>query len=371
MSVAAAQSINQAAPGGISGGALAGGALLDGEVLRVTDLAAHLNTGGGVVRAVDGLSFSLMKGETLCIVGESGCGKSMTALAILGLLPQPAGCIVAGGIVLAGVGDLAALSPEQMRKVRGRSISMVFQEPMTSLNPVFRIGWQISEAILMHEPIGRETARARAIGMLELVGIPSPEMRYDAYPHQLSGGMRQRVMIAIALACRPKVMLADEPTTALDVTIQAQILRLMNRLKTETGSSLLLITHDLGVVAQMATRVCVMYAGVIVEEADVAELFASPLHPYTRGLLAAIPAPRHGGPRRKLAAIAGMVPNLARLEPGCRFAARCPDVHGRCSVEPPLAAPQIGAAGVAQTRRSVRCWLHLPEAAGPRQETAS
>ncbi len=332
----------------------------EGEVLRVENLAAHLHTGGGVVRAVDGVSFSLRKGETLCIVGESGCGKSMTALAILGLLPKPAGRIVGGRVVLAGVGDLAMLSAEAMRKVRGRSISMVFQEPMTSLNPVFRIGWQISEAILMHEAIGREAARARAIAMLELVGIPSPETRYDAYPHQLSGGMRQRVMIAIALACQPQVMLADEPTTALDVTIQAQILRLMNRLKTETGSSLLLITHDLGVVAQMATRVCVMYAGVIVEEADVGALFARPLHPYTRGLLAAIPTSRSGGARGKLSTIAGMVPNLARLEPGCRFAARCPDVHDRCRMaEPPLAAPEGGGEG----GRGVRCWLHLP--AGP------
>jgi oligopeptide/dipeptide ABC transporter ATP-binding protein len=342
--------------------------LADGEVLRVENLTAHLHTGGGVVRAVDGVSFSLRKGETLCIVGESGCGKSMTALAILGLLPRPAGRIVDGHVALAGVGDLAALSPEAMRKVRGHAISMVFQEPMTSLNPVFRIGWQISEAILMHDSIGREAAKARAIAMLELVGIPSPQTRYDAYPHQLSGGMRQRVMIAIALACRPQVMLADEPTTALDVTIQAQILRLMNRLKTETGSSLLLITHDLGVVAQMATRVCVMYAGVIVEEAEVRALFADPLHPYTKGLLAAIPTARSGGARRKLATIPGMVPNLARLEPGCRFAARCADVHERCmKAEPPLAAPRGSADQAAGMNsgpaRAVRCWLHLPPGA--------
>lgn len=328
-------------------------------VLAVDNLTAHLHTGGGVVRAVDGVSFSLARGETLCIVGESGCGKSMTALAILGLLPRPSGRIVAGSVSLSGVGDLAALSPEQMRQVRGRSISMVFQEPMTSLNPVFRVGWQISEAILMHEKIGREAARERAIAMLDLVGIPSPATRYESYPHQLSGGMRQRVMIAIALACRPQVMLADEPTTALDVTIQAQILRLMNRLKSETGAALLLITHDLGVVAQMAQRVCVMYAGVIVEEAPVAELFAQPLHPYTQGLMASIPQPRAGRARQPLSTIRGSVPNLARLPRGCRFAGRCPAVHDRCRVEePPLAPPPAGPG------RRVRCWLHVP-ANGP------
>ncbi len=330
-----------------------------GEVLRVAALKAHLDTGGGIVRAVDGVSFSLVKGETLCVVGESGCGKSMAALAILGLLPQPAGRIVAGSIWLAGIGELAALSPAEMRKVRGRAISMVFQEPMTSLNPVFRVGWQIAEAILMHETIPREAAKARAITMLEMVGIPSPAARYSAYPHQLSGGMRQRVMIAIALACRPQVLLADEPTTALDVTIQAQILRLMNRLKSETEAALLLITHDLGVVAQMAQRVCVMYAGVVVEEAPVGEIFANPLHPYTEGLLDSMPTPRAGGERRVLPTIPGTVPNLARLPPGCRFAERCRHVFARCrAVEPPLLPPADGRGRHPAHR--VRCWLHLP-----------
>ena len=330
-------------------------------VLRVEGLKAHLHTGGGVVRAVDGVSFDLARGETLCIVGESGCGKSMTALAILGLLPRPAGRIVEGSIRLEGTGDLARLSPAQMRRVRRRSVSMVFQEPMTSLNPVFKVGWQIAEAVRMHEAVSRAEAKARAIAMLDLVGIPSPETRYHAFPHQLSGGMRQRVMIAIALVCRPRVMLADEPTTALDVTIQAQILRLMNRLKAETGSALLLITHDLGVVAQMAQRVCVMYAGVVVEEASAASIFANPLHPYTNGLLASIPTSRAGGARRRLSTIPGMVPSLSALPQGCRFADRCPQVHDRCRVaEPPLAPPVPGRSG--EPGHRIRCWLHLEAA---------
>lgn len=327
-------------------------------VLNVENLKAHLHIGGAIVRAVDGVSFAVREGETLCIVGESGCGKSMTALAIMGLLPKPAGRIVDGQVALHGVGDLAQLSSRQLREIRGKAVSMVFQEPMTSLNPVFRVGWQIKEAIRVHEKITRLEARERAIRMLELVGIPSPEERYFAYPHQLSGGMRQRVMIAIALACHPKLMLADEPTTALDVTIQAQILRLMNRLKAETGASLLLITHDLGVVARMATRVCVMYAGVIVEEATVKELFASPLHPYTRGLLDSIPKSRAGGERRRLITVPGMVPNLAKLPTGCRFADRCPHVYGHCrKEEPPLARPVVGP--LAGSEQKVRCWLHL------------
>jgi oligopeptide/dipeptide ABC transporter ATP-binding protein len=314
-------------------------------VLNVENLKAHLHIGGAIVRAVDGVSFAVREGETLCIVGESGCGKSMTALAIMGLLPKPAGRIVDGQVALHGVGDLAQLSSRQLREIRGKAVSMVFQEPMTSLNPVFRVGWQIKEAIRVHEKITRVEARERAIRMLELVGIPSPEERYFAYPHQLSGGMRQRVMIAIALACRPKLMLADEPTTALDVTIQAQILRLMNRLKAETGASLLLITHDLGV-------------GVIVEEATVKELFASPLHPYTRGLLESIPKSRAGGERRRLNTVPGMVPNLAKLPTGCRFADRCPHVYGHCrKEEPPLARPVVGP--FAGSEQKARCWLHL------------
>jgi oligopeptide/dipeptide ABC transporter ATP-binding protein len=326
-------------------------------VLEVTDLKAHLFVDKSVIRAVDGVSFTIRRGETLALVGESGCGKSMTALAIMGLLPRPVGRIVGGSVNLSGSGDLVRRSASEMRQLRGRALSMIFQEPMTSLNPVFRIGWQISEALRAHEKLSRQDARRRAIEMLTMVGIPAPELRYNSFPHQLSGGMRQRVMIAMALACRPQLMLADEPTTALDVTIQAQILRLMNRLKGESGASLLMITHDLGVVAKTAQRVCVMYAGVVVEQSEVKDLFASPLHPYTKGLLASIPRPGSSS-RKKLHSIPGNVPNLAALPVGCRFADRCPDVHGRCrEAEPPLAPPDAGSS------RQVRCWLYARVAA--------
>ncbi|MDA0814175.1 MAG: ABC transporter ATP-binding protein, partial [Verrucomicrobia bacterium] len=254
------------------------------EVIRVNNLRVELRVEQGVLAAVDDVSFGLRKGETLGIVGESGCGKSMTALAIMGLLPRPIGRIAQGSIVLEGVGDLAHIRERETKRVRGNHISMIFQEPMTSLNPVFTVGFQISEAIRIHQSLGRAEIKAHAIRMLDTVGIPLPEMRYKSFPHQLSGGMRQRVMIAMALACRPQVMLADEPTTALDVTIQAQILKLMNRLKEDIGTSIIFITHDLGVIAKMAQRVLVMYAGVVVEEATVGELFERPLHPYTVGL---------------------------------------------------------------------------------------
>jgi len=324
-------------------------------VLKVQDLRAYLDTAQGPIRAVDGVSFDLSAGETLCLVGESGCGKSMTALALMGLLPRPAGRIVGGSVALAGEGDLVKLDFPALRRIRGRAMSMVFQEPMTSLNPVFRIGWQIAEAIRVHEAVDRSQARQRAIELLDLVGIASPQTRCDAFPHQLSGGMRQRAMIAMALACRPRVILADEPTTALDVTIQAQILRLLNRLKREVGAALLLITHDLGVVAQMAQRVCVMYAGVIVEQAEVKVLFSRPLHPYTRGLLASMPGGRGAaGTRRRLATIAGIVPALNRLPRGCRFADRCEQVHERCRAEePPLEALSSGSSGY----HALRCWI--------------
>jgi oligopeptide/dipeptide ABC transporter ATP-binding protein len=326
-------------------------------VLEVTDLKAHLFVDKSVIRAVDGVSFTIGRGETLALVGESGCGKSMTALAIMGLLPRPVGRIVGGSVRLSGSGDLVRRSSSEMRQLRGRALSMIFQEPMTSLNPVFRIGWQISEALRAHEKLSRQDARRRAIEMLTMVGIPAAELRYNSFPHQLSGGMRQRVMIAMALACRPQLMLADEPTTALDVTIQAQILRLMNRLKGESGASLLMITHDLGVVAKTAQRVCVMYAGVIVEQSEVKDLFASPLHPYTKGLLASIPRPGASS-KKKLHSIPGNVPNLAALAVGCRFSDRCPDVHGRCrEAEPPLAPPDAGSS------RQVRCWLYSRVAA--------
>lgn len=330
-------------------------------VLDVDDLRVELRLTGGSIMAVDGVTFSMEAGETLGIVGESGCGKSMTALSVMGLLPQPIGHIASGSIMLEDVGDLASLPEAKMRSVRGDDISMVFQEPMTSLNPVFTVGFQLCEAIQTHRPVSREEAKRRAIDMLDLVGIPLPEMRFDNYPHQLSGGMRQRVMIAMALACEPKIMLADEPTTALDVTIQAQILALMNRLKSETGTSILLITHDLGVIAKMAQRVLVMYAGVVVEEALVRDLFARPLHPYTIGLLRSIPsAGKSRGRKQKLETIRGVVPNLNALPVGCRFSDRCPDVHDRCrQAEPPLSEPDDTTPGSAP--RKVRCWLHCKQ----------
>jgi oligopeptide/dipeptide ABC transporter ATP-binding protein len=325
-------------------------------VLRVEGLRSELKVEQGVLTAVDGVSFSLCKGETLGIVGESGCGKSMTALSIIGLLPRPIGRIAAGSVTLAGIGDLAGFTNKQMMAVRGNQVSMIFQEPMTSLNPVFTVGFQISEAIRNHQQVDRKEAKRRSIDMLELVGIPLPAMRYSNYPHHLSGGMRQRVMIAMALACRPQIMLADEPTTALDVTIQAQILKLMNRLKDEVGTSILLITHDLGVIAKMAQRVLVMYAGVVVEEADVRDLFAAPLHPYTTGLLKSLPkADRSGGGKRRLHTINGLVPSMLALPRGCRFSDRCPEAHEPCwKSEPPLAPPDVAASHT----RQVRCWLH-------------
>ncbi len=331
-------------------------------LLSVDGLKAHLFTPAGVVRAVDGISFDLAERETLCIVGESGCGKSMTALAIMGLLPEPTGRIVEGRIMLAGTGDLARLPEERMRDIRGNAVSMIFQEPMSSLNPVFEIGYQVAEVILQHRRVGRAAAAAQAVEMLRTVGIPSPERRAHAYPHQLSGGMRQRVMIAIALACRPRLMLADEPTTALDVTIQAQILDLMNRLKEEVGTAIVLITHNMGVVAEMAQRVCVMYAGVVVEEADVEPLFETPLHPYTQGLLGSIPRPdRRQARRQRLSTIPGSVPNLLAGWTGCRFADRCSHVMDVCRrLEPPLAVPVGG-----DPRHKVRCWLHPAEGGVP------
>ncbi|WP_425358796.1 ABC transporter ATP-binding protein [Aquibium carbonis] len=325
-------------------------------VLSVSGLKTRLFLKDGVLPAVDDVSFSVMPGETLCIVGESGCGKSMTALSIMRLLPRPVGRITGGSIMVDGVGDLAELSERQMRRVRGNHISMIFQEPMTSLNPVFRVGYQISEAIRVHHRVSASEARDRAIDMLEQVRIPLPAERYRSFPHQLSGGMRQRVMIAMALAGRPKLMLADEPTTALDVTIQAQILKLMNELKREIGMSLVLITHDLGVVAKMAQRVLVMYAGVVVEEADANSLFARPLHPYTQGLLRSIPRPAVRRERKgEIDTIEGTVPALTALPTGCRFSDRCPMVHEPCrKLEPPLASPD----DIAAPHRKVRCWLH-------------
>jgi peptide/nickel transport system ATP-binding protein len=318
-------------------------------LLEVEGLKTHFFTRDGVVRAVDGVSFSVHAGETLAIVGESGCGKSVTSLSILRLIASPPGRTVAGSIRFEGRGDLLALSEREMRDVRGNEISMIFQEPMTSLNPVLTIGRQIAEALVLHRGLGRAAAHSRAVEMLALVNIPEPARHVSEYPHQMSGGMRQRVMIAMALACNPKLLIADEPTTALDVTIQAQILDLMRGLKEKTGAAIVLITHDLGVVAEMAQRVVVMYAGRKVEEAPVAALFARPRHPYTQGLLHSIPRLGASGARRRLEEIRGMVPSMCEAISGCVFAPRCAYATDRCRSEyPPL---ELKAEG-----HAVACW---------------
>jgi peptide/nickel transport system ATP-binding protein len=303
-------------------------------LLRVEDLRTHFELRRGVVKAVDGVSFALAPHETLAIVGESGCGKSITALSLMRLVPDPPGRIVGGSVTLEGR-DLLALDDEAMRAVRGKDMAMIFQEPMTSLNPVMTIGRQIAEAVLLHERLGRRQALEKAVEMLRLTGIPEPRQRAKEYPHQLSGGMRQRAMIAMALACNPKLLIADEPTTALDVTIQAQILDLILDLQRKLGTAVILITHDLGVVAETAQRVIVMYAGRKVEEAPVEELFARPQHPYTHGLMASIPrlpSMREevlNAPER-LQEIPGTVPALTDLPPGCVFAPRCAHADDRC-----------------------------------------
>jgi peptide/nickel transport system ATP-binding protein len=305
-------------------------------LISVVDLVTAFHTDEGVVRAVDGVSWDLPDKGTLGVVGESGCGKSVMSLSLMRLLPETG--VIERGKILFEKKDLAKLPDRDMRSLRGNRMSMIFQEPMTSLNPVHRVGQQIGEAVRLHRKASRKEARERAIEMLELVGIPAPKERVDAYPHELSGGMRQRVMIAMALACEPRVLIADEPTTALDVTIQAQILELLGKLQDEMGMSILFITHDLGVVAELTDRVIVMYAGKIVEKAPTRDLFAEPLHPYTRGLLASIPAhdAKHIG-RKRLPTIAGMVPDLRRLPRGCRFQDRCPLVMPKCrEAEPPL-----------------------------------
>ncbi|MEW6750279.1 MAG: ABC transporter ATP-binding protein [Candidatus Latescibacterota bacterium] len=309
-------------------------------LLQVQDLRTYFHTEDGVGRAVDGVSFEVRGGATLGLVGESGCGKSVSALSVMRLVPQPPGRIEAGRILLRGR-DLLPLSEEEMCAVRGDDVAMVFQEPMTSLNPVLTCGFQVAEAVLLHQQVSRREARARAIEMLRLVGIPAPEQRVDEYPHQLSGGMRQRVMIAMALSCNPDILIADEPTTALDVTIQAQILDLLRRLQEEMHMAILLITHDLGVIAEMAGEVAVMYAGKIVERAPTPVLFSRPLHPYTRGLLQAVP--RLERPRHRLAVIPGVVPDARDFPEGCRFAPRCPLAQARCRAEePPLAEHEPG-----------------------------
>ncbi|CAH2603343.1 dipeptide ABC transporter ATP binding subunit DppD [Rhodovastum atsumiense] len=308
-------------------------------VLELRHLSVSLDTRAGPLRAVDDVSFAVEAGETLAVVGESGCGKSLTALAVMRLLPQPPARIGGGQVLLAGR-DLLALPEREMRAARGRDVAMIFQDAMSALNPVLTVGAQIIEMIRAHQDLSTAAARRRACELLDLVGIPEAEARLDAFPHRLSGGMAQRVMIAMAIACNPRVLIADEPTTALDVTIQAQILDLLRRLQRETGMALLLITHDLGVVAEMADRVVVMYAGRKVEEAGVDALFGRPLHPYARGLMAATPAAGPAARHARLADIPGMVPALADLPPGCAFAARCPLAFDRCRREAPaLRAP--------------------------------
>ncbi len=318
---------------------------MSAPLLQLRDLQTHFETDDGRVRAVDGVSFDLAAGETLAVVGESGSGKSVTALSILRLIPSPPGRIVGGSVRFQGR-ELLDLDERAMRAVRGREISMVFQEPMTSLNPVISCGEQIAEVVRLHERASAAVARARAIEMMRWVGIPSPEQRVDEYPHQMSGGMRQRVMIAMALSCRPSLLIADEPTTALDVTIQAQILDLLRRLRRELAMAVLLITHDLGVVAENADRVVVMYAGQVVEACDVRTAFARPLHPYTAGLL--LSRPRLGERRERLRTIPGQVPDPARFPAGCRFHPRCPLAQDRCREAPPLLEPVAG--------HGVRCW---------------
>jgi peptide/nickel transport system ATP-binding protein len=316
-------------------------------LLEVDGLKTYFDTDSGEFRAVDGVSFAVAEGRTLGIVGESGCGKSVTSLSIMGLLAKPAGRIAGGAIRFRGR-DLVGLGEDDMQALRGADMAMIFQEPMTSLNPAFTIGNQLVEGIVRHRKLDAAAAKAHAIDMLRRVRIPAPETRFDEYPHKLSGGMRQRVMIAMALACDPKLLIADEPTTALDVTIQAQILDLLRRLRDETGTAIVLITHDLGVIAELAHDVVVMYAGKIVEKAPVERLFAWPQHPYTIGLLGAIPQLHRT--RARLATIDGTVPSLAKLPPGCRFATRCPFAQAKCrEAEPPMQSLAEG--------HAVACWM--------------
>jgi len=317
-------------------------------VLEILGLKTQFRTRRGVVKAVDGLDVALHPGETFGLVGESGCGKSVTALSILRLLPRPAGRIAAGRILFQG-SDLTAVSEAEIRRIRGNRISMIFQEPMTSLNPVYTIGFQIEEVLRRHRGMRRADARVEAAGVLGRVGMPDPAARLDDYPHQLSGGMRQRAMIAMALACRPVLMIADEPTTALDVTIQAQILDLIARLKEEIAMAVLLITHDLGVVAEICRNVAVMYAGKIVELAAVDAIFSRPAHPYTVGLFNSLPGA--GGREGGLKPIPGAVPSLASLPPGCAFQDRCFRRHAACGAEPPWQPIAPG--------HFARCWKPL------------
>jgi peptide/nickel transport system ATP-binding protein len=317
-------------------------------LLEVTNLKTYFKTDAGIARAVDGVSFSIDKGEVLGIVGESGCGKSVTSLSIMKLIPQPPGEIMPGSSIMLRGEEIVTASEGRMREIRGNDMAMIFQEPMTSLNPVFPIGEQIAEAIRLHKKANKKDARDGAIEMLRLVGIPDPEERVDHYPHQLSGGQRQRVMIAIALSCEPDLLIADEPTTALDVTIQAQILDLLAELRQRLGMAIMLITHDLGVVAEVCDRVVVMYAGEVVEQGTATEIFTNPRHPYTEGLMKAVP--RLGAATERLAVIPGMVPSPTRWPSGCRFEARCPYAW-------PLTAEQHPELFEISATHASRCWL--------------
>ncbi len=316
-------------------------------LLEVRDLKTYFYTVDGVLPAVDGISFSIEKGKTLGIVGESGSGKSVTARSIMRLIPQPPGKIEEGSIYFNGE-DILSMKEQDMRKIRGNKIAMIFQDPMTSLNPLFTIGNQIMESIILHQKSSKKEAREKTIEMLKLVGIPSPEKRISDYPHHMSGGMRQRVMIAMALSCQPDLLIADEPTTALDVTIQAQILELISDIKDKFNMSVMLITHDLGVVAGVADKVIVMYAGKIMEYGDIRNLFSSPLHPYTKGLMDSIP--KVDSEERRLKSIAGTLPNLMEHFTGCRFASRCSAAKDLCRTKEPLLVDMDG--------RSVRCFLY-------------
>ncbi|MGM0651679.1 MAG: ABC transporter ATP-binding protein [Bacillota bacterium] len=316
-------------------------------LLEVNDLKTYFYTEKKVIPAVDGVSFTVPRGETLGIVGESGSGKSVTALSIMRLIPNPPGKIVGGNIVFKGE-DLLIKKEEEIRKIRGNSISMIFQEPMTSLNPVYTIGHQISEAIILHQKLSRSEARKKTLEMLNLVKMPLPEKRINQYPHQLSGGMNQRVMIALALSCLPELLIADEPTTALDVTIQAQILEILKELKRKLGMSMILISHDLGVIAEMASQVVIMYCGKVVESSSVRSIFKYPMHPYTKALLKSIPQAK--GPKRKLYSIKGMVPTLDKDIVGCRFKERCDDAVEICWKDEPILKEVSG--------NMVSCWKY-------------
>jgi len=322
------------------------------KLLQVENLQVEFRTRRGTALVLNGVDFEVRRGETLCVVGESGCGKSMTALALLRLIPQPPGRIRGGRILFNGE-DLVQASEARMREVRGNRISMIFQEPMTSLNPVFTVGDQIGESLRLHAGLDRHQARERSIEMLRQVGIPAPERRVDEYPHQMSGGMRQRVMIAMALACRPDILIADEPTTALDVTVQAQIFDLLCELQRDKGTAIVMITHDMGAVAEMADRVMVMYAGRVIEQGTAEQVLSHPGHPYTQGLIDCLPelgSSRHAE-RTELTEIAGVVPSIWELGSGCAFRERCPHAMARCAHEvPPMIATGAG--------HGVACWLH-------------